>query len=50
LLPVSALPLLVTTIFADNPDHTLAADNFTVAANALYRSTNFHHFTYILAI
>jgi hypothetical protein len=42
LSPVSALTLLVAAIFTDNPDHTLATDNFTVATNALYRSTNFH--------
>jgi len=42
LTPDSALALFVAAILADNPHHTLAADNFTVATHALYRSTNFH--------
>jgi hypothetical protein len=48
LLLAGALPLLVAAIFTDNPDHAVAADNLAVAANALYGSTYFHCFTYVL--
>ena len=46
-LLAGALPLLVAAILADNPHHTIAADDFAVAANALNGSTYFHCFTYI---
>jgi len=42
LTPVSTLTLFVAAILADNPNHALATDNFTVAANTFYRCTNFH--------
>jgi hypothetical protein len=45
----SALSLLVAAIFADDADHALATDNLTVAANAFYRGTYFHGFTYLLS-
>jgi hypothetical protein len=32
----SALSLLVAAILADNPDHTLATDNFAITTNAFY--------------
>ena len=48
MLLAGALPLLVAAIFTDNPYHTVAADDLAVAANALYGSTYFHRFTYIL--
>jgi hypothetical protein len=48
LLFAGALPLLVATILTDDPHHTVAADDLAVAANALYGSTYFHHFTYVL--
>jgi hypothetical protein len=32
----SALSLLVSAILADDPDHTLATDNFAITANAFY--------------
>jgi hypothetical protein len=33
----SALPLFVTRILADDPNHTLAADHLAIPANALHR-------------
>jgi hypothetical protein len=47
-LLAGALPLLVAAILADDPHHAVAADDFAIAANALYGSTYFHCFTYIL--
>src|SRR5690606_37465056 len=38
----SALALLVTLIRADHAHHTLAADDFAVTADLLYRSRNSH--------
>jgi hypothetical protein len=37
-----ALPLFVTGILANYPDHAVAADNLAIAANLLDRGTNFH--------
>ena len=48
MLLAGALPLLVAAILTDNPYHAVAADDLAVAANALYGSTYFHRFTYIL--
>jgi hypothetical protein len=41
----SALALFVATILADDPHHTLAADDLAVATNTFYGRTNFHGFT-----
>jgi|DeeseametaMP1139_FD_contig_71_312352_length_4577_multi_7_in_0_out_0_2 hypothetical protein len=39
----SALPLLMTWLCAtDNANNTFATNDFAVAANFLYRCTNFH--------
>jgi hypothetical protein len=36
------LPLFVTGILANYPDHTVAADDLAIAADFLDRGTNFH--------
>jgi hypothetical protein len=36
------LPLLVTGILANYPDHAVAANDLAVAADFLDRGTNFH--------
>ena len=38
----SALPLFVLRILADDPDNTLALNDFALIANRLYRSSYFH--------
>jgi hypothetical protein len=44
----STLPLLMTAIGADHPDHTLAADNFAIPANFLDGGSNFHGYTQLV--
>jgi capsule polysaccharide modification protein KpsS len=36
------LPLFVTGILANYPDHAVAADDLAIAADFLDRGTNFH--------
>ena len=39
----SPLSLFVLRILADDPDNTLALDDFALIANRLYRSSYFHN-------
>src|SRR5687767_1554380 len=41
-LPRSSLSLLVPRIFADDPDHAVAADHLALLTARLYRRLNFH--------